>query len=39
MILVEFALGLFVFSLVTFSIIKLADKLRIIELIKSWFRK
>ncbi len=39
MILVEFALGLLVLALVTFAIVKLADKLGVVELIRSWFKK
>ena len=39
MILVEFALGLFVLALVVMGVVKLAEKLGIIETVKSWFRK
>lgn len=39
MIIIEFALGVLVLSLVVMGIVKLADKLGIVELIRSWFRK
>lgn len=39
MIIIEFAIGLLVLSLIVMAIVKLADKLKIVELIKTWFRK
>jgi hypothetical protein len=39
MIIVEFAFGLLVLSLVAMGIVKLADKLKIVELVRSWFKK
>ncbi len=39
MIVIEFAIGLLVLSLVVMAIVKLADRLGIIELIRSWFKK
>ncbi len=39
MIVIEFALGLLVLSLVVMGIVKLADRLKVIELVRSWFKK
>jgi hypothetical protein len=39
MIIVEFALGLFVLALVVMGIVKLADRLKIVDAIRSWFKK
>jgi hypothetical protein len=39
MIIIEFAIGLLVLSLVVMGVIKLADKLGVVELIRSWFKK
>jgi hypothetical protein len=39
MILIEFALGLFVLWLVVIACVKLAEKFGLIKIVKSWFKK
>jgi hypothetical protein len=39
MIIIEFALGISVLALVVMGIVKLADKLKIVDVVRSWFKK
>ena len=39
MIIIEFALGISVLALVVMGVVKLADKLKIVDVVRSWFKK
>jgi hypothetical protein len=39
MVIIEFALGVFILALVVMGIVKLADKFKIVDSIRSWFKK